>query len=77
MAARATLRYDDLPAGRFPAHCDIVVDTAVPGQIAVIGGNVDDAVTMKHVPVTPDGKLAGPTAWCWTHAIRGWWCCAC
>ena len=55
-----TLRYDDLPAGKFPAHCDIVVDTAVPGQIAVIGGNVDDAVTLKHVPVTPDGKLAGP-----------------
>ena len=48
------------PPGQFPAHCDIVVDTAVPGQIAVIGGNVDDAVTMKHVPVTPDGKLARP-----------------
>ena len=44
----------------FPAHCDIVVDTSVPGQIAVIGGNVDDAVTMKHVPVTADGKLAAP-----------------
>ena len=55
-----SLRYDDLPAPRFPAHCDVVVDTSVPGQIAVIGGNVDDAVTMKHVPVTPDGKLAGP-----------------
>jgi hypothetical protein len=26
----------------------------------VIGGNVDDAVTMKHVPVTQDGKLAMP-----------------
>jgi hypothetical protein len=56
----AALTYDDLPAGLFPAHCDIVVDTSVPGQIAVIGGNVDDAVTMKHVPVTADGKLAGP-----------------
>ena len=33
---------------------------SVPGQIAVIGGNVDDAVTMKHVPVTADGKLATP-----------------
>lgn len=54
------LRYDDLPAGHFPGHCDIVVDTAVPGQISVIGGNEDDAVTMKHVPVTPDGKLATP-----------------
>jgi hypothetical protein len=52
------LRYGDLPAGRFPAQCDIVVGTATPGQIAVIGGNVDDAVTMKHVPVTPAGTLA-------------------
>ncbi len=46
--------------GHFPGHCDIVVDTSVPGQISVVGGNVDDAVTMKHVPVTPDGKLATP-----------------
>jgi hypothetical protein len=56
----AALRYDDLPAGHFPGHCDIVVDTSAVGQIAVIGGNVDDAVTMKHIPVTPDGKLATP-----------------
>jgi hypothetical protein len=55
-----TLRYDDLPAAQFPGHCDIVVDTQVAGSIGVIGGNVDDAVTMKHVPVTPDGKLANP-----------------
>jgi hypothetical protein len=54
------LRYDDLPAGHFPAHCDIVVDASAPGQITVVGGNVDDAVTLKHVPVTPDGKLATP-----------------
>jgi hypothetical protein len=53
------LRFDDLPAGHFPGHCDIVV-AIQPGQISVIGGNVDDAVTMKHVPVTPDGKLATP-----------------
>lgn len=54
------LKFDDLPAGHFPGHCDIVVDNAVPGQISVVGGNVDDAVTMKHIPVTPDGKLATP-----------------
>ena len=53
------LRFDDLPAATFPSHCDIVVQT-LPGQLAVIGGNVDDSVTMKHVPVTPDGKLANP-----------------
>ncbi|HET7880810.1 MAG TPA: DUF2272 domain-containing protein [Acetobacteraceae bacterium] len=58
--AARDLRYDDLPAGHFPGHCDIVVDTSVPGQISAVGGNVDDAVTLKHVPVTPDGKLAAP-----------------
>ena len=72
----AALRYDDLPAGHYPAHCDIVVDTAVPGQIAVVGGNVGDAVTMKHVPVTADGKLAGPdgvaldTRYRWMAVLR-------
>ncbi len=50
------VRYADLPAGDFPAHCDIVVAQA-PGVLSVLGGNVDDAVTMKHVPVTPDGRL--------------------
>jgi hypothetical protein len=55
----ATLTYDDLPAPRFPAHCNIVVATQA-GQIEVVGGNVDSAVTMIHVPVTPDGKLAAP-----------------
>ncbi|MDA8249708.1 MAG: DUF2272 domain-containing protein [Rhodospirillales bacterium] len=53
------LRFDDLPAGRFPAHCDIVV-AAAPGLLDVVGGNVDDAVTLKHVRVTPDGRLADP-----------------
>jgi hypothetical protein len=53
------LSYDTLPAGHFPGHCDIVV-IAQAGQLSVIGGNIDDAVTMKHVPVTADGKLATP-----------------
>ena len=57
----ASLRYDDLPtAGLFPAHCDIVVETAKDGKISVLGGNVQDTVTMRHVPVTADGRLAGP-----------------
>ena len=30
-----------------------------PGTLTVIGGNVDDAVTEKHVPVTAGGTLAG------------------
>ncbi len=69
------LSYDDLPAGHFPGHCDIVVQTQ-PGQLSVIGGNVDDAVTMKHVPVTVDGKLAAPdgtvldTRYPWLTVIR-------
>ncbi|HXT80915.1 MAG TPA: DUF2272 domain-containing protein, partial [Acetobacteraceae bacterium] len=71
------LRFDDLPTGGlFPAHCDIVVDTQVPNEIAVIGGNIDDAVTLKHVPVTADGKLATPdgtvldTRWPWMAVLR-------
>jgi hypothetical protein len=32
----------------------------VPGEIAVIGGNIEDSVTMNHVPVTEDGRLATP-----------------
>ncbi len=26
----------------------------------MIGGNVDNAVAMKHIPATSDGHLAGP-----------------
>jgi hypothetical protein len=51
--------FAQLPAGRFPGHCDIVV-AITPGQLDVIGGNVDNAVAMKYIPVTPDGHLAGP-----------------
>ena len=56
----ANLHFADLPtAYSFPSHCDIVVSVK-PGQLTVIGGNVDDAVTEKHVPTTPQGMLAGP-----------------
>lgn len=52
------VRFDDLPTHRgFPAHCAIVV-AASSGEISIIGGNVDDAVTLTHVPTTPDGRLA-------------------
>jgi hypothetical protein len=56
---RRPLKYENLPRRRFLGHCDIVV-ARDGGQISVIGGNVDHAVTMKHVPVTPDGRLAEP-----------------
>jgi hypothetical protein len=53
------LRFEDLPTAKlFTSHCDIVVDTMVPGRIGVIGGNVEDSVTMNYVPVTEDGRLA-------------------
>jgi len=55
----ASLTFADLPtADLFPAHCDIVV-TANATELAVIGGNVDDAVTLKHVPVSSSGLLTG------------------
>ena len=55
----ARVRYSMLPTSYgFPAHCAIVVARA-PNQISVIGGNVDDAVTLTHVPVAADGRLVG------------------
>jgi hypothetical protein len=56
---RRAITYDDLPAGKFGGHCDFVVDIK-PGELDVIGGNVDNAVAMKHIPATADGHLAGP-----------------
>jgi hypothetical protein len=53
------ITFAELPTGRFPGHCDIVVQVR-PGSLDVIGGNVDNSVAMKHVPVTADGHLAGP-----------------
>lgn len=52
--------FEDLPAGRFPSHCDIVVARR-QGSLDVIGGNVDNTVAMKHVPIGPDGRMVGPT----------------
>jgi hypothetical protein len=48
-----------LPTTRFPGHCDIVVGIK-PGELEVIGGNVEDAVAMRQIPATFDGHLAGP-----------------
>jgi hypothetical protein len=69
------IRFTDLPAPQFPSHCAIVVDSA-PGSLSVLGGNVDDAVTMTHVPTTQNGRLAGPdgtvidTRYPWFVVIR-------
>ena len=54
------VRFDDLPTPTFfPGHCDIVVATR-PGALDVIGGNVENAVALKSVPTTSDGRLARP-----------------
>ena len=54
------IAFADLPTGsEFPSHCDIVVDTQ-PNALTVIGGNVQDAVTMKHVPTTDTGLIVQP-----------------
>jgi hypothetical protein len=55
---RRPLHFENLPTRHaFPAHCDIVIRNDPP-TMTVVGGNVDDAVTEKHVPVTEDGKLS-------------------
>ena len=54
------LTYDQLPTGSFPGHCDMVVAKG-NGELSVIGGNVDDSVTEKHIPVTPEGMLVDAT----------------
>lgn len=52
------LRFSDLPTGHiWPGHCAIVVEVN-PGMLSVIGGNVEDAVALTHVPVTEAGMLA-------------------
>ncbi|MEJ0046918.1 MAG: DUF2272 domain-containing protein [Rhodospirillales bacterium] len=63
------LQFSDLPTDHpFASHCDIVVDaTAV--QLTVVGGNVDDAVTAKHVPLDPAAHLADPR-YSWSVVIE-------
>jgi hypothetical protein len=69
------LTYAQLPAPRFTAHCGIVIAKTVD-QISIIGGNVEDAVALTHVPVTAAGMLAEPdgtvldTRYPWMVVIR-------
>ncbi len=57
--ASRNIRYENLPAPSFYGHCDLVTQAA-PGQLLVIGGNVDASVTLKHVPTGSGGMLAEP-----------------
>ncbi|HTQ72161.1 MAG TPA: DUF2272 domain-containing protein [Acidocella sp.] len=53
------LSFHDLPASYlFPAHCSVVTGGG-PGMIEIVGGNVDDAVTMEHLHANAQGLLAG------------------
>ena len=63
------MRFDDLPAPRFPSHCDIVVSAPTNGAIAVIGGNVANTVGRRFFPVDPDGRLA-PADPPWLAVLR-------
>ncbi len=63
--ARA-LTFADLPtAHRFPGHCAIVVAGKVH-QLSVIGGNVDDAVVLQHIPADDAGRVGLP----WMVVLR-------
>lgn len=49
----------------FPAHCGIVVATGQNAEpfgreISIIGGNVDDAVALTHVPTDASGHVSSP-----------------
>ena len=60
------LTFADLPTAHlFPAHCAIVIAGAVH-QISVVGGNVDDAVVMQHVPADDQGRIGPP----WMVVLR-------
>ncbi len=58
-ASSRPLTLDSMPSS-FPSHCDIVTGLG-SGTIQVVGGNVADAVSMKHIPVDAQGRLADTT----------------
>jgi hypothetical protein len=54
---RNPIRYEDLPTGSpFPGHCNIVVDVR-PGMLDTVGGNVDNSVSMRQVPIDAAGHV--------------------
>ena len=57
--AARNMTFRNLPAPyTFPAHCSIVVGGGVEA-VSVIGGNVDDAVTLEHLHTNDSGELRG------------------
>lgn len=65
----AGLRFGDLPTGRFPSHCDIVVAPPEDGLIAVVGGNVGNTVARRFFAVERDGVLS-PADPPWLSVLR-------
>ncbi|HWB49777.1 MAG TPA: DUF2272 domain-containing protein [Stellaceae bacterium] len=67
--ANHPVTFQDLPTpSHFPGHCDIVV-AQHPGSLDVIGGNVDNAVVLKHVAIGPTG-LVTDTEYPWFVVLR-------
>jgi hypothetical protein len=67
--ANHPVAFRDLPTpAHFPSHCDIVVARR-PGSLDVIGGNVDNAVVLKHVAAGPSG-LVTDTNYPWFVVLR-------
>lgn len=62
--AKTTVKFSSLPTSYgFPAHCGYVVATNQNGQpfghqLSIIGGNIDDAVALTHVPTDTEGKIS-------------------
>jgi hypothetical protein len=54
------LHFNNLPTSYvWKGHCDLVVNISAR-RLSVIGGNVHEAVTLKYVPITPQGLLVYP-----------------
>lgn len=59
-----SITYSMLPTSYgFPAHCGIVVATGQNAppfgrEISIVGGNVDDAVSLTHVPTDSTGHVS-------------------
>jgi len=59
--------YKDLRRGTY--HCDLVVAKR-PGELDMIGGNVQDAVTLSHIKLDGAGKVLPTKARPWMLAIE-------
>lgn len=72
------VRFANLPTPTgFPAHCGIVVATnqnAPPfgHELSIVGGNIDDAVSLTHVPTDTNGAIASPSGQ--SYDSRYSWC---